>query len=95
MRTARVMACAESPVRRYQYDAQPQTEPAGSGKPVARRDERMGYGHKTQRWKRQNRKSGDCGDRHVTTAVEQTQGAEQSATKAAQMASGKTKLWPV
>jgi len=34
------------PVRCYQYDAQPQTEPSGSGKPVARRDERMGYGHK-------------------------------------------------
>jgi hypothetical protein len=37
---------AESPVHRYQYDAQPQAEPAGSGKPVARRDQRMGDGYK-------------------------------------------------
>jgi hypothetical protein len=66
---------AESPVRRYQYDAQTKTEPAGSWKPVARRDERMGDGYKAQRRQRQRRESGDCGDRQVMAAVEAQPGS--------------------
>ena len=62
--------CAETSIRRYQYDDQPQTKPAGSGKPVASCDQRMGDGYKTQRGERQSSERSHCRDREVTAAIE-------------------------